>query len=105
MKNTEYAMYDHLFPREEDSLALEKGTEGYLCKDFGFNFIGENIVWGNGKQDAKIMVIGMDSAGASNEEERWRGSRNTKIPLTNKKTGAKLRILLDKAGINPFSVF
>ena len=51
------------------------------------------------------MVIGKDSAGAAPHERLWKASRLTMVPLTNKKSGAKIRILLYKAGIDPFSVF
>lgn len=101
MKNSEYDQFDRLFPKRADSLILEKGAECSLCMGKGFNFKGRNIVWGNGKCDAEIMVIGMDSAGAKPKEKRWRGSRCTFMPLTNKKTGAKFRIFLSKSGIDP----
>ena len=88
-----------------DSLILAKKDECSLCQEKGFNFKGSNITWGNGKHDAEIMIIGMDSAGAKPEEKLWKGSRCTLMPLTNKKTGAKLRIFLLKAGIDPFSTY
>ena len=105
MKNSEYDQFDHLFPRREDSLSLAKGTECSLCKEKGFNFEGKDIVWGNGKHDAEIMVIGMDSAGAKPKERLWKASRCTLMPLTNKKTGAKFRIFLLKAGIDPYLTY
>jgi uracil-DNA glycosylase family 4 len=105
MKNSEYDQFDHLFPRRTDLLSLAKGAECHLCKGKGFNFVGKDIVWGNGKHDAEIMAIGMDSAGAKPKERLWKGSRCTLMPLTNKKTGAKFRIFLLKAGINPFLTY
>ena len=105
MKNSEYDQFDHLFPKRVDSLILAKEAGCSLCKEKGFNFEGENIVWGNGKHDAEIMVIGMDSAGAKPKETLWRGSRCTLMPLTNKKTGAKFRIFLLKSEINPLLTY
>ena len=99
MKKTEYDQYDYLFPSIKDSLSF--GTSCSLCEQFR----GTKIVWGNGKKNAHLMIIGKDSAGADDREKLWKGSRRTVIPLTNKKTGAKVRILLNKAGIDPFSVF
>jgi uracil-DNA glycosylase len=105
MKNSEYKQYGHLFPKREDSLILSKDIQCSLCKEKGFDFEGKNIVWGNGNHDAQLMVIGMDSAGAKPKESLWKGSRCTLMPLTNKKTGAKFRIFLLKAGVNPFSTY
>lgn len=105
MKNSEYDQFGHLFPKREDSLILSKEVHCSLCKEKGFDFEGKNIVWGNGNHDAEIMVIGMDSAGAKPKERLWKGSRCTLMPLTNKKTGAKFRIFLLKAGVNPFSTY
>ena len=109
MKDLEYEYFDHLFPTRSDSLSLTKETECSLCMEKGkgeeFNFIGKDIVWGNGKHDAEVMVIGRDSAGANPAERLWKASKCTFMPLTNKNTGAKFRIFLCKAKINPFSVF
>jgi uracil-DNA glycosylase family 4 len=102
MKNVEYVRYDNLFPDRNNSLSF--GSLCYLCSQ-KYNFIGENIIWGNGPEDARIMIIGKDSAGGNPAERLWKGSRYTGIPLTNKKSGAKLRILLYKAGVNPHKIF
>jgi len=99
MKKDEYEQFDNLFPDKNNSLSF-----CLLCKQ-KYNFIGENIIWGNGPKDARIMIIGKDSAGGNPDERLWKGSRYTGIPLTNKKSGAKLRILLYKAGVNPHEIF
>lgn len=103
MKNVEYDMYDSLFPRKEDTLS--RGAFCDLCKDAGFQFSGKEIVWGNGNSSADIFVVGQDSAGADPKQRLWKASRVTLFPLSNKKTGAKFRILLQKAGLNPLDVF
>jgi len=110
MRNEEYTLYDHLFPRPCDSLALSDGCT--LCQEQGLPFVGREIIWGNGARGARVMVVGQgsarrkrDAAGGKAGEPLWQGSRCTGIPLTNKKTGAKLRIMLHKAGIDPLSVF
>lgn len=103
MRQEEYALYDYLFPRRSDSLVLTGGCT--LCCEQGLGFIGREVVWGNGSRTSKLMLVGKDSAGARPKETRWRGSKCTGIPLTNKKTGAKLRIFLQKANVDPFSVF
>ena len=102
MKNNEYQLHDKYFPKIENSLSFGKTCN--FCRDC-FNFIGDDIVWGNGLHNAKIMVVGKNSAGASEGERLWRGSRLTLIPFTNKKSGAKIRILLSRAGVNPDEVF
>jgi len=103
MRNVEYSHNNHLFPRSEDSLVLSDGCR--LCCEHGLGFVGRDIVWGNGASRARLMIVGKDSAGEQPSEPLWKASRCTGIPLTNKKTGAKLRILLEKTGVNPFSVF
>lgn len=104
MKNEEYEPYNHLFPKLNQSLSFVQ--ECNRCKEHrGHDFISRRIIWGNGNLNAKIIVVGKDSAGASINERLWKGSRLTSMPLTNKKTGAKLRVFLYKAGIDPFSVF
>ena len=102
MRKTEYDLYDYLFPDIKNSLSF--GESCSLChKDY--NFIGQEIIWGNGVHDSKIMVIGKDSTDGNNKEILWKGSKYTKIPLTNKKSGARIRIMIHKAGINPHEVF
>jgi len=103
MRNDEYALYNHLFPHSKESLVLSDGCR--LCYEQGLNFTGRDIIWGNGASRANIMIVGKDSAGSQPAEPIWKASRCTGIPLTNKKSGAKLRILLHKAGVDPFSVF
>lgn len=103
MKNTEYDRYDNLFPNEEDTLS--HGNSCDFCKNANLGFFGKEIVWGNGNSDAELLVVGQDSAGAKPKEKLWKASRITLLPLSNKKTGAKFRILLHKAGLNPFDVF
>ena len=102
MKNEEYNAYNDLFPSVEQSFAFE--TPCLVCRQNGYAFTGKDCIWGNGNVDANIMIIGKDSAGADTKEPVWKGSRVTLMPLTNKKTGAKMRILLHKADIDPFSV-
>lgn len=102
MRNYEYERYDDLFPDIRKSLPLE--IDCYLCNQC-YNFIGQDIIWGNGPRGARIMVVGKDSAGRDSNERLWKGSRCTGIPLTNKKSGAKIRILLKNAGIDPHEVF
>jgi uracil-DNA glycosylase family 4 len=103
MQKDEFARNDHLFPRASDSLVLSDGCT--LCQEAGLAFVGRDIIWGNGARNAKVMVVGKDSAGAEPDQPLWRGSRCTGMPLTNKKSGAKLRIMLDKACLPPSSVF
>jgi uracil-DNA glycosylase family 4 len=103
MKITEYDIYDNLFPRKEDTLS--RGGTCDFCKKAGFQFSGKEIVWGNGNSSADLLVIGQDSAGADPKRRLWKASRVTLFPLSNKKTGAKFRIFLHKAGFNPFDVF
>ncbi len=103
MKKAEYDMYDSLFPRKEDTLS--RGSTCDFCKKAGFQFSGKEIVWGNGNSSAYLLVIGQDSAGADPKRRLWKASRVTLFPLSNKKTGAKFRIFLHKAGFNPFDVF
>jgi len=103
MREAEYRKYDYLFPKLE--ARLKTASERYLCKNAGLWFVGKDIVWGNGVLSARIMIVGKGSAGLDETEQLWRGSRGTLIPLTNKKTGLKLRIMLEHAGIDPFSVF
>jgi len=101
MKNPEYEKADQLFPDLKRSMKFEVPCE--LCRELGFG--GTDVIWGNGPHDADIMVVGMDSAGEAPQERLWRASRITLIPLTNKKTGAKMRILLERAGLDPHQVF
>ena len=103
MKNTEYEDYDHLFPHLSESLSF--GLNCDLCNKSGYDFISDKIIWGNGNKNTHLMIIGKDSAGSAPDERLWKASRLTMMPLTNKKSGAKIRILLLKAGIDPFSVF
>ena len=103
MTGDEYERHNDLFPRLEDSLPLCSACT--LCQQAGRGFVANEIVWGNGPRDARLMIVGKDSAGGDETEPLWKGSRYTLIPLTNKKTGAKLRILLRRAGVDPFSVF
>lgn len=104
MRKHEYEAYDHLFPGLGDSLRFQ--TPCRLCMEQqGHRFVAHDIVWGNGNRDAWLMVIGKDSAGASRQERLWKGSTVTQIPLTNKNTGAKLRIMLHKAGVDPSTVY
>ena len=103
MTGDEYGRHNDLFPRLEDSLPV-CGT-CTLCQEAGLGFVATDIVWGNGPRDARLMMVGEDSAGGSEAETLWRGSRYTLIPFTNKTSGAKLRILLRRAGLDPFSVF
>ena len=103
MRSEEYELHAHLFPRPGDSLALcAKCT---LCQQAGLGFVATEIVWGNGPKNARLMVIGNASADGKECEPLWKGSKYTLMPLTNKDTGAKLRILLYRAGVDPFSVF
>jgi len=102
MKNAEYELYNNLFPDAHNSLSF--GTYCSLCNK-SFNFIGQEIIWGNGARNAKIMIVGRDSAGGDKKERLWKGSIYTHMPLTNKKSGAKIRIMLYKIGINPHEVF
>jgi uracil-DNA glycosylase len=106
LKKAEYEKYSRLFPTLNDYLLLEPlDIECFLCKKEGEDFIGNDIILGNGAKNAKFMIVGKDSAGIDESEEIWQGSRCTKIPLTNKKTGAKFRIFLEKTEIGSFSVF
>ncbi|MCD4719575.1 MAG: hypothetical protein K8S13_06900 [Desulfobacula sp.] len=103
MKKPEYDKYDNLFPLKEDTLS--RGFKCNLCDKAGYGFIGKEIVWGNGDSNANLLIVGKDSAGAKPKERLWRASKLTLLPLSNKKTGAKFRIFLHKAGFNPFDVF
>ena len=103
MRSEDYERHGDLFPRREQSMAL--CAECTLCQQSGLGFTATEVIWGNGPRDARLMIVGKDSAGGDQGEPLWKGSRYTLMPLTNKKTGAKLRILLDRAGIDPFSVF
>lgn len=102
MRKAEYERHDNLFPNINNSLSFGKSCS--LCKRH-HNFIGQDIIWGNGSRDASLMIVGKDSAGESPVEPLWKGSRRILIPLTNKKSGAKMRIMLSRAGINPHTVF
>jgi len=103
MNKAEYAKYSRLFPSKNASFSLTKIC--YLCHEAGYNYTSTDIVWGNGNLKAGLMIVGQDSAGLDKKASLWRGSRSTLIPLSNKKTGAKFRIMLHKAGIDPFSVY
>jgi uracil-DNA glycosylase family 4 len=103
MKKAEYDMYDKFFPNRADTLSL--GTDCNLCQKAGFQFCGKDIVWGNGNRNSDLLIAGQDSAGADPKQRLWKASRITLFPLSNKKTGAKFRIFLHKAGFNPFDVF
>lgn len=102
MKNAEYESHDYLFPDIHNSLSFVKSCT--LCYQ-PHNFKGQDIIWGNGPGNAKIIFVGKDSAGGETSERLWKGSRYTLMPLTNKKSGAKIRILLNKMGINPHDLF
>jgi DNA polymerase len=103
VKKTDYEEYSQLFPDKANSLRLVEHCT--LCSQRGHSFVGTDLIWGNGPVPADLMVVAKDSAGGSPLESLWRGSRCTGIPLTNKKSGAKLRILLWKAEIDPRTVF
>ncbi|MFC1805592.1 DUF6157 family protein [Planctomycetota bacterium] len=103
MTDEEYERRSDLFPTLEDTLPLCATCS--LCQQAGLGFVATEIVWGNGPRDARLMIVGEDSAGGNEDEALWRGSRYTLIPFTNKKSGAKLRILLHRAGVDPFSAF
>jgi uracil-DNA glycosylase family 4 len=103
MRDEEYELHNDLFPMLEHSMALCANCT--LCQQASLGFVATEIVWGSGPKHARLMIIGKDSAGGDKTEPLWKGSRYTLIPLTNKKTGAKLRILLCRAGIDPFSAF
>jgi len=98
-----YRAFDDLFPDRDASFRSE--GQCHLCADDGREFIGQPVIWGNGPRDALIMAVGRDSSGLYADEPRWRGSRGTGIPFTNKKSGLKLRVMLHQAGIDPSSVF
>ncbi len=85
-----------LYPNAKDSLQFNCDCL-YCLKDYGF--VGNKIVWGNGKQDADLMIVGMDSGGEDENEGVWRGSKITLMPLTNIKTGLRFRRFLNAAGI------
>ncbi|SHJ20953.1 uracil-DNA glycosylase, family 4 [Tangfeifania diversioriginum] len=102
MRKSEYALYDNLFPDIQNSISF--GNTCSLCSE-KLSFTGEDIIWGNGPKDATIMVIGKDSAGGNINESLWKGSRITRIPLTNKKSGAKIRIMFHKLGVNPHRIY
>lgn len=103
MTGEEYERHSDLFPRLEDSLHLCATCT--LCQEAGLGFVATDIVWGNGPRDARLLIVGEDSAGGSDAEPLWKGSRHTLIPFTNKNSGAKLRILLRRAGLDPFKAF
>ena len=102
IRKADYEKYDNLFPDICDSVSF--GMNCSLCNR-AHNFVGKDIILGNGPCEASHMVVGKDSAGEHPNERLWKGSRCTRIPLTNKKSGAKIRIMLYKAGIDPSKVF
>lgn len=102
MPISKYDQFDFLYPNEEDKLQLNHNCQ-YCVKDYGF--VGNKIVWGNGKQDADLMIVGMDSGGEDEKQRLWRGSKKTLMPLTNIKTGLRFRRFLNAAGIKPSLVY
>ena len=89
----------HLFPSLSDSLSL-----CFLCME-KHGFIGNKIIWGNGRVGAKLMVVGMDSGKPAYGDSIWRGSIETRMPLTNENTGLTFRKLLYDVGIKKHHVF
>lgn len=102
MQISKYNQDDSLYPNAKDSLQFNCDCI-YCLKDHGF--VGNKIVWGNGKQDADLMIVGMDSGGEDENERLWRGSKITLMPLTNIKTGLRFRRFLNTAGIKPSLVY
>ncbi len=102
MPISKYDQLDFLYPNEEDKLEFSLNCQ-YCVKDYGF--VGNKIVWGNGNQDADLMIVGMDSGGEDDNEGVWRGSKITLMPLTNIKTGLRFRRFLNAAGIKPSLVY
>ncbi len=102
MDISKYNQDDFLYPNANDSLQFNCDCL-YCLKDHGF--VGNKIVWGNGKRDADLMIVGMDSGGEDENERLWRGSRITLMPLTNIKTGLRFRRFLNAAGIKQSLIY
>jgi len=96
---------DPIFPNFSERLILLK-DKCSICNE-EYDFIGDNIIWGNGNKYGNIMVIGKDSAKPKKEpkDELWKGSFYTKMPLTNITTGKRFRNFLKDTGFNLSDVF
>lgn len=59
----------------------------------------ERICWGVGPREAPIVVVGEAPAAGEPDAERWRGGNWTGMAYTGRRSGRKVRGLLEELGI------
>jgi uracil-DNA glycosylase family 4 len=58
----------------------------------------ERIAWGNGPEDASLVVVGEAPAAGDPEADRWRGGNLTGLAYTSRRSGRKIRAVVADAG-------
>ncbi|ELZ28200.1 uracil-DNA glycosylase [Halosimplex carlsbadense 2-9-1] len=58
----------------------------------------ERITWGNGPEDASVLVVGEAPAAGDPDAERWRGGNLTGLAYTSRRSGRKIRQIVADAG-------
>ncbi|MFC7018339.1 MULTISPECIES: uracil-DNA glycosylase [Haloarcula] len=59
------------------------------------------ISWGNGPLDADVVVVGEAPAEGDPDADEWRGGNLTGLAYTSRRSGRKIRRVLDDAGFGP----
>jgi DNA polymerase len=59
------------------------------------------ISWGNGPLDADVVVVGEAPAEGDPEADQWRGGNLTGMAYTARRSGRKIRRVLEDAGFGP----
>jgi uracil-DNA glycosylase family 4 len=59
----------------------------------------ERIAWGNGPQDAAVMVVGEAPAAGDPDDPEWPGGNRSGLAYTSRHSGRRIRSLLASVGV------
>ena len=62
----------------------------------------ERICWGAGPRDASLVVVGEAPAAGSPDAERWRGGNWTGMAYTGRRSGRKIRAMVEELGYDAY---
>lgn len=82
------------FPDPDDRNVLEPGCA--RCPELAD--ARDRIAWGNGPQDADVMVVGEAPGAGTPAADRWRGGNRTGLAYTTRHSGRRIRTLLEEIG-------
>ncbi|XGI83696.1 uracil-DNA glycosylase family protein [Halorutilales archaeon Cl-col2-1] len=83
------------FPDPKTRNVLEEGCERCPSLVESRNCIS----WGNGAEDARVIVVGEAPGKGNPDAERWRGGNWTGLAYTSRHSGQKVRDLMSDAGV------